>query len=140
MTEELSDKIKEPFVSYSRKQEELLAGSLDQLKEYHYAAREWPDRKRKLKRGLLKPMIKWMEALKELALPKNVKKYNRIKRDMMRSRNPALFSLPGFRKSFFLFFLGTLNIVRILILLAIYLGLLALAGIGIIKIVTMFRG
>ncbi len=137
---ELREKLKEPLVEVSREQESLLNSIVEQMEEFKELKQHWPSRKKKLQTGIIKPLVKLAEALKKLSQPLKLKAFNKEKKKMQRSRYMALYSGGGFRLKFGIFWLQTLNIIRILLILAFYFTILLFIGIGALKLFEMIRG
>lgn len=114
----ISEQLKDVFTGQLRQQEELLRVASDRFAESREVIERWPSREKRLGRGLLDRFDRWRGQLKHINRPFNLVRYKREKKRMIRSRKAALASGPGLQ----LFFLRSLNILRILIISSIYLG------------------
>jgi len=137
---EFTEKLKEPFEQQLDEQSRLLDSGWAEFEDHKEIVHQWSARKNKVFNSIVKTMQQWTADLKKMARPLNLKRYKREKRRLMRAKHVALFSWGGFRKGLQLALLETLNIIRILIILTVYIGAILLLGFVIIKVIGFFGG
>lgn len=128
-----TEKLKEPFEDQLNQQHlqlDLAFAELDEVKE---VINHWPNRKKRIITGILKPMRKWSAQLKKMAKPLDMRKYKREKKRLLRFKNITWSHWRGFFLSLKLAFLWTINIIRILVILSFYIGIILLAVYLVIK-------
>ena len=126
-------KLKEPFedqLSQQHLQLDLANAELDEVKE---VINHWPARKKRIYTGILKPMQKWSADLKKMAKPLDMRKYKREKKRLLRFKNITWSHWRGFTLSLKLAFLWILNMIRILVILSFFIGIILLAVFLVIK-------
>ncbi len=130
------EKLATPFRQSLKDRQDLLDGGSQRLEENIELIRLWPDRKKKLQQLVLNPMQKWLTALKKMARPvKNYKRYRKEKKQLLRSKYPAIYSWSGFNLKASIGLLRVLNILRILIIISFVLGVIFLAGYFLMQLV-----
>ena len=130
---EFTRKLKEPFedqLSQQHLQLDLANAELDEIKE---VINHWPARKKRIYTGILKPMQKWSADLKKMAKPLDMRKYKREKKRLLRFKNITWSHWRGFTLSLKLAFLWILNMIRILMILSFFIGIILLAVFLVIK-------
>jgi hypothetical protein len=131
---EMTEKLKEPFEHQLNQQLLQLDLANAELDEHKDIVNQWPVRKRKMMTGIIKPMKKWAADLRKIAIPLNsMKKYKREKKRLLRFKNITWCHWRGFILSFKVAFLWILNLIRILLILAFYIGMILLVVYLLIK-------
>jgi len=121
---EFTGKLKEPFEDQLNQQHlqlDLANAELDEVKE---VLDHWPARKKRIFTGILKPVQKWSADLKKMTRPLDMRKYKRAKKRLLRFKNIAWSHWRGFSLSLKHAFLWALNIIRILLILSFFIGII----------------
>jgi hypothetical protein len=126
-------KLKEPFEDQLNQQHLQLDLAFAELEEVKDVIHNWPARKKRIITGILKPMQKWSAQLKKMAKPLDLRKYKREKKRLLRFKNITWSHWRGFTLSLKLAFLWTLNMIRILVILSFFIGIILLAVFLVIK-------
>ncbi len=137
---EIKDRLSQPFQQHTKQMEEQLDGGSRQLDQQIEVVREWPLRRRKLHHYVITPLRKWVEALKQVSMPFNLKLYKKEKKKMRRAKYVTIYSWAGFSKKLQLFIMRTLNILRILIIISVFLGTLLFIGYLVMRVFEAIRG
>ncbi|UCH94669.1 MAG: hypothetical protein JSV88_31020 [Candidatus Aminicenantes bacterium] len=130
---EFTGKLKEPFEHQLNQQLLQLDLANAELDEHKELINQWPARKRKITAGILKPMQKWAADLRKMAGPLDMRKYKREKKRLLRFKSITWCHWRGFTLSLKLAFLWTVNMIRILVILAFYIGIILLVVFLVIK-------
>jgi uncharacterized membrane protein len=130
---EFTGKLKEPFEDQLNQQHLQLDLAFAELDEVKDIIIHWPARKKRIITGILKPMQKWSADLKKMASPLDMRKYKREKKRLQRFKNITWSHWRGFTLSLKLAFLWTLNMIRILVILSFYIGIILLVVFLLIK-------
>jgi hypothetical protein len=130
---QFTEKLKEPFEDQLNQQHLQLDLALAEIDEVKEVINHWPNRKKRIVTGILKPMQKWSAQLKKMAKPLDMRKYKREKKRLLRFKNITWSHWRGFFLSLKRAFLWTLNIIRILVILSFYIGIILLAVFLVIK-------
>ena len=137
---QFTEKLKEPFEDQLNQQHlqlDLAFAELDEVKE---VINHWPNRKKRIVTGILRPMQKWSAQLKKMAKPLDMRKYKREKKRLLRFKNITWSHWRGFFLSLKFAFLWTLNMIRILVILSFYIGIILLAVFLVIKAFEFIGG
>jgi len=121
---EFTGKLKEPFEDQLNQQHlqlDLANAELDEVKD---VLDHWPARKKRIFTGILKPMQKWSADLKKMTRPLDMRKYKRAKKRLLRFKNIAWNHWRGFSLSLKHAFLWTVNLIRILLILSFFIGII----------------
>jgi hypothetical protein len=124
---QFTEKLKEPFEDQLNQQHLQLDLALAELDEIKDIPNHWPARKKRIITGILKPMQKWSTDLKKMAKPLDMRKYKREKKRLLRFKNITWSHWRGFFLSLKLAFLWTINMIRILVILSFFIGIILLA-------------
>lgn len=128
------------FRQYLNDRQELLDNSIQNLDENVDIIRLWPVRKKKLHQRLLEPMKRWFTTLKNIVRPpRNLKRYNKEKKRLLRAQSPALLSRYGFNLKASIGLLWFLNLLRILIIISFTTGFVVLLGYVILKLFHIIK-
>jgi hypothetical protein len=130
---EFTGKLKEPFEDQLNQQHLQLDLAVAELDEVKDIINHWPARKKRITVGILKPMQKWSADLKKMASPLDMRKYKREKKRLLRFKNITWSHWRGFTLSLKLAVLWTLNMIRILVILSFYIGIILLVVFLVIK-------
>lgn len=130
---QFTEKLKEPFEDQLNQQHLQLDLALAELDEIKDVINHWPARKKRIITGILKPMQKWSADLKKMAKPLDMRKYKREKKRLLRFNNITWSHWRGFTLSLKLAVLWTLNMIRILVILSFYIGIIILVVFLLIK-------
>jgi len=123
---EFTAKLKAPFedqLSQQFLQLDLANAELDEIKD---VINQWPAQKKRITTRILKPMQKWSASLKKMVKPLDMRKYKREKKRLLRLKNITWSHWRGFFLSLKLAFLWTVNILRILLILSFFIGIILL--------------
>jgi hypothetical protein len=138
-----SDKLKESFENPLNQQLLQMDLANAELDEQEPVIRNWPIQKKRITTVIIRPMQKWAADLKRITKPLNLKKYKREKKRFSRYKNITWSNWQGFWLRFKLTFLWTMNVIRILMILAFFIGaalLVVLLGIKAVKFIgSMFN-
>ena len=137
---QFTEKLKEPFEDQLNQQHlqlDLAFAELDEVKE---AINHWPNRKKRIITRILKPMQKWSAQLKKMTKPLDMRKYKREKKRLLRFKNITWGHWRGFFLSLKFAILWIINIIRILVILSFYIGILLLAVFLVIKAFEFIGG
>jgi hypothetical protein len=137
---QFTGKLKEPFEDQLNQQHLQLDLAFAELDEVKDIINHWPNRKKRIITGILKPMQKWSAQLKKMAKPLDMRKYKREKKQLLRFKNITWSHWHGFFLSLKLAFLWTLNMIRILMILSFYIGTILLAVFLVIKAFEFIGG
>jgi len=137
---EFTEKLKQPFeeaLDYQVSRLNKAAAEMDGQKE---VMSQWPIRKSRIVRGIIKPLERWRAMLRQITRPMTWKRYKREKKRLLRARNLTWFHWRGFIASTQLAALRILNIIRILLVLGFSIGILLLVGYLIVKVFSLIGG
>lgn len=123
---QLRETLKEPFENQLNQQLMQLDLAHAELVEQKEFIDHWPARKRKITTEILKPMRKWAGGLKKMARPLDMKKYKREKKRLLRFKHITWSHWRGFNLSLKVAFIWTLNMIRIMLILSFYFGIILL--------------
>jgi hypothetical protein len=119
---EFIGKLKEPFEDQLNQQHLQLDLANAELEEVKDVIDHWPARKKRITTRILKPMQKWSANLKKMTRPLDMRKYKRAKKRLLRFKNITWSHWRGFTLSLKFALLWTLNMIRILLILAFFIG------------------